>query len=180
MLQKIIDKIQIVVALLSFTAMLLILQGCVGGVRSLGSVDLQGAMIEYIQVGSKGQDGPKLIVIEGFVLSEDGTINKVSAYSASGNSLTGQILGGTGAAAMAAGGNVGAAYLRKPNTTRVSTSVSQGDSSATSSQSQGQSQSQEQSQEASGGSGGDGGNGGQGGNGCPGNSCGQGGNGQND
>lgn len=115
-----------------FAALLLILQGCVAGVQSLGTIKiLDGPVIEYVQVGSKGQDGPKLVVIESFSIV-DGKITKVSEYSASGNSLTGQILGGTAAAAMQAGGAAGAAYLRRPNKTRVTTSVTSSGSTSTS------------------------------------------------
>ena len=173
----------------------LILSGCASGVQSLGQIELFGNIVEYVQIGSKGETGPKLTIVEGFT-EHDGKVTKISEYSAAGNSLTGQILGGTGAAALAAGGQIGGQYLRRPNMTRVktsvSTSVSSGDinsgsssssesgssasnhnanvavagATANSNQTQDQVQVQGQGQNQE--------QSAEGGHGCPGNSCGQG------
>lgn len=99
----------------------LFIAGCASGVRSLGSVVLKdGTTIEYIQVGTKGQDGPKIVVIEGYRFDPNAnTSEKASAYNAAGPSLTADILRGAASAGVIAGGMVGAAAVLKPAVTKI-------------------------------------------------------------
>ncbi len=92
------------------------LMGCSAGVRDLGTALLRdGTQIQFIQVGSEGQDGPKVVAIEGYIeiTNANGTTRtiKVSEYVASGQSLTSVILQNTGAAALLSSGHVGGAAI---------------------------------------------------------------------
>lgn len=98
--------------------------GCTSGVLNLGSIMLKdGTTMEYVQVGTKGQDGPKLVVIEGYRYDPaEKTSEKTSAYNAAGPSLTADILRGAASAGIIAGGAIGAAAVLKPAITKISQS----------------------------------------------------------
>lgn len=109
---------------LNWCAVLLVIffsAGCASGVRNLGSVVLRdGSSVEYIQIGTEGQDGPKLVVIEGYRYDPTTkTSEKASAYNAAGQSLTADILRGAASAGIIAGGAVGAAAVLKPAVTKI-------------------------------------------------------------
>ena len=123
-------RVQFIVALIAFSAIMTILQGCASGVRILGEVSIaEGLTRRYIQIGSEGHDSARLTVIESFDIRTDaaGNIHVKQANDpivATTDGLIGKVVQGTGAAAMAAGGQLGAAALRRPdlyNSTTVQT-----------------------------------------------------------
>lgn len=97
------------------------LAGCAAGVQNLGTaVLLDGKTVEYIQIGSKGHDSARITVIEGYVYDEDrGLSAPISQYQAASAGLIEVIFSGSAAAALQAGGMIGAAALTRPNTTSV-------------------------------------------------------------
>jgi len=153
-----------------------LLNGCIAGTKHLGEVPLRdGTFIEGVQIGSSGQDGPKVVaVLEYRYDPKTGTSTKVGEYVASGPSLLVETISGVGPAAFYAGGAVGAAALLRPN--KSSYSVSQGGAVSGSTAEGGESESFSEGGEsfseggkansyARGGQGGKGGQGGRGGQG---------------
>lgn len=105
-----------------------LISGCASGVRRLGEIQLKdGTTVEYVQVGSRGQDGPKLTVIEGYKhIPAQNSSEKVSAYQAAGSGIVADVLRGFGSAAAIAGGAVGAAAVLKPSKTEVNANAAGG------------------------------------------------------
>jgi len=84
--------------------------GCAPTIENLGHVKLMdGRFVESIQTSSRGQDGPKVTVIETY-LYDGVTSRKVGEYSAGGDG----ILKGLGQAALGAAGTVGGASVLRP------------------------------------------------------------------
>lgn len=110
-----------------------VVNGCASGAHHLGAVTLKdGSTVEYVQIGSKGQDGPKLIIIETYRYDPAVKFSeKVGAYHASGPSLTADILRGAVSAAAIAGGVVGAAAVLKPAETKINQAQSGGGAAIT-------------------------------------------------
>ncbi|KKT56910.1 MAG: hypothetical protein UW81_C0003G0014 [Candidatus Giovannonibacteria bacterium GW2011_GWC2_44_9] len=126
--------------LLAVGLMSLFLGGCVSGVRNLGSAKLpDGSERHYVQVGTEGQDGPKLIALESFRCPESKPCEKESAYYATGSSLTSDVLKGVGPATALAAGAVGAMAVRHPD---ISVNVVGSGNEQYQGQGQGQSQGQ--------------------------------------
>jgi len=110
---------------------LMFLSGCATRALDLGFVPLpDGSVIQGIQFTSDGQDGPKLAVIETYRSTVKGTdafgepvyheTTKVGHYSAGGSGILSDIVSGSARAALYAGGNVGAAAVRRPDKTQTS------------------------------------------------------------
>ena len=114
----------------------LAMTGCAAGVRLLGEIEVsKGYVKKYVQIGTKGHDSARITVIESFIVV-DKKVEPSKTYEATTDGLVGKIVQGTGAAAMGAGGQIGAAYLRRPdlyNNTTVQTdgNVSTATSTAT-------------------------------------------------
>jgi len=111
---------------------LIFLSGCAARNLDLGFVTLpDGSVIQGIQFTTDGQDGPKLAVIETYRSTVGGTdsfgepvyhaTTKVGEYSAGGSGILSDILAGSARAALYAGGNIGAAAVRRANKTTVTT-----------------------------------------------------------
>lgn len=118
--------------LICLVVIAVLMGGCASGVRILGEVSLSDSIVrKYIQVGSEGHDSARLTVIESFDIHTDkaGTTHVKQANQpivATTDGLVGKVVQGTGAAAMGAGGQVGAAYLRRPDIYNSSTVQSGG------------------------------------------------------
>lgn len=105
----------LVLVVLAFVA-----SGCVAGVKELGFFKTPDGIDRYAyQVGSEGQDGPKLVNTLVYKCPAGKECQLEHERSAAGPSLTSDVFRNAAGAAFIAGGAVGAAAVLRPSSTDV-------------------------------------------------------------